>query len=182
MAIIILLPRLLEIGYIGGNSAYPFVFIFTLGSAFAENDYMTKILNWKLLKSERFNSLLYLMISIIALIFCYLLYTNIPIEMLWEVNWGLIPVVFLYVCVKFIINIPILSTILKVLGKYSMNIYILHVFFISYLKDFIYGTGHFLISVILLITITLMTSIILEKIEELLFSGIKQCYSFIRRT
>lgn len=182
LAVIILLPRLFGVGYTGGNSVYPFIFVFALGSVFAEKDYMTKILNWKWLKSEEFNSLLCLLISITALICCYFLYTNIPIEMLWEINWGLVPVVVLCVCVKFIINIPILSTILKVLGKYSMNIYILHVFFISYLKDFIYGTGHFLISVILLVTITLMTAIILEKIEKLLFSGIKQCYSFIRRT
>ena len=183
LAVIILIPRILGVGYTGGNSAYPFLFAFALGCVLAENDYMIKILSWKPLKEKKksLNAFLYLIIGLILLLMCYYIYKSIPVEKFWEINWGIIPLIFLCFCARFIINIPIVDKVLSVLGKYSMNIYILHVLFISYAKTYIYSTGYFLFALASLILISLIVSVILEKIENIIISYAGKGYLRIRR-
>ena len=168
LSIIVILPRLLGIGYIPGNAIYPFLFSLALGCIFADKNYMEKVLNWYPIKSANkwINNLILLFLGILCLIVSYYLYEALPIEKYWEISWGIIPAIFLCFCAKFIVNIPIIGVLLEWLGKYSMNIYIIHVFYIGYFKDFLYSFKYFGIVVFLLVILSFLTSIILAKLEK----------------
>lgn len=184
LAIIVILPRLFGIGYIQGNAAYPFVFSLALGCVFAENDYMEKILNWHPMKGNNkwLSNLWVIIIGMLCMGVSYHLYKNLPIEKYWEINWGIIPVVFICFCSRFVVNIPVINLILKWLGKYSMSIYIVHVFFIGYYKDILYNTKYFWMAVLLLLTFSFLTALIIEKVELLLFNLINKVNIKLRRT
>ncbi len=72
-------------------------------------------------------------------------------------------------CIEFIINIPLVSSILKLLGKHSMNIFLIHTFIRAiYLSDFIYSFYHFILITGVLLLVSLGSSILIEKIKEII--------------
>lgn len=69
----------------------------------------------------------------------------------------------------FIGRIPVLRTALAFLGKYSMNIFLIHTFlYYYYFRDWIYSFGHWLLIFAVLLGVSLLLSVLIEQGKRLL--------------
>ncbi len=164
--IIIILPRILGIGYIEGNAIYPFVFSLALGILFAEKNIINIIMQYFSSKDTIMERILRYFLVTIALCILYKVYLYIPINIFWEINWGIVPAILIIICCITIVNIPIISTVLYFLGIHSMNIFIIHVFIIANFKDKIYSLNNFMLSILALVAGSLIISIVAEYIKR----------------
>lgn len=86
----------------------------------------------------------YLFDSIIAMNVCYLVYAIIG-------------------------NIPIVKSIFLILGKNSMNGFLIHTFIFKYYsKSFIYSFKYFLLVWLVLIICTLIVSVLIEQVKKIM--------------
>lgn len=78
-------------------------------------------------------------------------------------------VLFVFMTYIYISDIPVVREVLLLLGKHSMNIFLLHTFYRAYyLKNLIYYFKFAMINVIVLLGISLLTSILLEKVKDVI--------------
>ena len=98
------------------------------------------------------------------LIACYKLYHNVPVEYFWELRFGVFPVVFVMICVEYLLPVRWLRKALGFLGRHSMNIYMVHEFF----RPFAYVGGHFAVDTALLLGISLAVSVVIEAMKRVL--------------
>ena len=74
---------------------------------------------------------------------------------------------FIFLVYLYIVKIPVLRGVLSFLGKYSMNVFLLHTFYRSYyLNDFIYSFKYASLIVFVLLALSLATSIVIEFIKQ----------------
>ena len=85
---VITIPRILGIGYLGGMSAYSFVLIFIFGMLLAKYDIICKWLNNDP-KSKRGGGIYKAVIELILLLIGYKFYRKLPIEVFWEFHFCL---------------------------------------------------------------------------------------------
>lgn len=122
------LPRALGTGFPGGNNGYSFLFACALGMVFARHDVFSvieRVLRKEggpLRKAAGSAGLL------VVLYVAYRLYGLMDKRQVWELHWGLIPLVFILFLKYCVLNIPLLSRVLTFLGKHSMNIFLVHSF------------------------------------------------------
>lgn len=146
----------------GGKSIYAFLTPFILGTLFAKNNYIDKLINRKN-KSIRF------VIELILLLVSYKIYTGVHTEYFWELKWGAIPLVVILFCVEFVICIPGIKKILVFLGEHSANIYMTHTFIRAfYLMDFTYSWKYFLLITAVLLVICLIISMGVELLKKMI--------------
>lgn len=164
---IIVLPRLLlgresDVVFLGSQAAYSFLVPYLLGMIFAKYGYMDRMFGAK-------GKWIRLVVELLTLAFCYKVYLNTDIEYFWEIKLGLSALVFILLCVEFVIPIPGVKQVLQFLGKHSMNIFLVHSFIRSvYLEDFVYGMKHFVLIMVVLLVLSLLVSILLELIKKII--------------
>lgn len=82
---------------------------------------------------------------------------------------GITPLAVCIWCYCYVNPVPVINQILYVLGKYSMNIFLIHTFFRwIWFKDFIYSFKYPLLIVFVLLAISFICSIIIEKVKKLI--------------
>ena len=153
--------------YTGGISAYPFLTAYLIGCIFARY----KLFNtWICIgKSRKIYKIYKGIAEIWILILAYKMYQKLPINQFWEFHYGLYPMLVILFCVEYIVRIPGVKTILRFLGRYSMDIFLIHTFIrYTYLQDFTYSFHHFALIVIVLLTVSLTISIIIEAMKKML--------------
>lgn len=157
---VIVIPRITKIGFLGGMTPCSFFFIFLLGIMASE---------YKLI--ERFiaetNVIVRFVIETLIIILGYKSYSKIPLEIFWELQWGIFPIFVILFSCEFIACIPIVKRILKFLGKHSANIYLIHNFLRCYFFEHIYYRS-FISSFIILLGISLMASIFIEQFKKII--------------
>lgn len=164
LLIVISLPRMLGIGFLGGTGIYSFLFAFLLGVVCAKYDLINKWLNFKC-----GNLYLKFVAELMLVVLGYKFWRKIPINIFWEFHYGLYPLLVIVFAAEFIAYLPMVREILVFLGKHSANIYFVHALFLYiYLSDFIYQKPYFLISYALLLIISLATSVLIEWIKKIL--------------
>lgn len=170
LSLSILIPRILGIGYAGGTSVLSFTCALFLGATFSEYAILDRLREMKIYhKNELVNKSLKFILATFILIGAFKAYLVIPYNKLWEINWGIIPVFVIYYCYEFIISISIIRKILAYLGKHSMNIFLVHTFIrYYYLRDLTYSFKHFTLITLFLLISSLVISVILEKIKEII--------------
>lgn len=168
LVIVAVIPRILRWSYV--NSSYiSFLYPFLLGMIFAEKNLMVKIANIKIKKNRYFNKILkFIMESAIIVLLLYI-YNTLPQSKFWEIRYGLIPVLLICYLYEFFIDLPILKNVLIFLGKYSMDIFLIHEFIRTYyLNTWLYSFSNFIEIAIVLLLLSLIISIILELFKKLI--------------
>ena len=170
--LIIFIPRIIGWEY-KENSVISFLMPLFLGIIFAENNLMVRISNLKINVKNKFLNILikiceFIISTAIIAILVYV-YLKLPGKTFYELRFGIIPVCLIIYLYKYFIDLPILKNILEFIGKYSMDVFLIHTFIRSiYLKEFIYTQGNFLKIVIILYGISLIISIVLELFKKLI--------------
>ena len=125
----ILLPRILGIGFPGTKNVFSFVLAFILGMAFAKYDVFAKQDKFTLFKNHK-------LLSDIVLFFVYLfaffmvVYVTDKLgrKYLWELNYCIDPVIVILFANKYLKRIPVLNRALMYIGNHSLNIFLIHTF------------------------------------------------------
>ena len=85
---------------------------------------------------------------------------------MWD---AVIPVVIVCFCCEFLFHVPVLKQILKFLGIYSANIFLVHNFIRSvWFYDFTYSFQYPLLILLVLLLNSLVLSIAIELLKKLL--------------
>lgn len=170
IAIILLLRIIISydgsIVAISSESAYAFLIPFVIGGMFARYNSIEKWVSIGegklLLKSCKFVAEAWM------IMFLYRAYISIPRYLFWEFQYGVFPIVVLMFFIEFILPIGIIGTLLKMVGKHSMNIFLVHSLIQTYYPECIYGNKHFAVSILILLGLSLVISILIEYLKKLI--------------
>lgn len=161
------LPRLMNVGYPGGINLYTFILPVVFGMIFADYNVFEKI-SERAPKNKVAAYIVHLLFFggiLIAGRFIPYMYDR---TVIWEVTYGVIPVVFICLFRYCIIRIPVIKNVLKFLGEHSMTIFLSHTFLrANYLKDFIYSKNHFIVIFLVLFVLSLALALVLDGLKKL---------------
>lgn len=165
---VIIIPGIFGMEYRGNNGVFTFMLPVILGGVFSEYNLMEKIAGC-VFKYNRVGQAILFVLSSIALYFLYHLYMILPIERFYNINYGIIPIYFVIYSYLFIVRIPIIDNILKYLGNHSMNIFYVHIFVRSnYGYNFIYSMRNCFLTIAVLLGVSLVLSIMMERLKKIL--------------
>ena len=169
--LLFMIPRLLGLGYLGGINSLMFLPPMCLGmvcfdlKVFERLDAVFKV-NVDDPSSRR--SIIIAAITALALVVCYRIYLNIVPWDMWELEYGIFPVIFIIFVRYAIISLPIVSNILTVLGRHSMTMFLTHSFIRGvYCDDIVYSNGNFMANFIVLLVLSLFVAIGIDKLKDL---------------
>lgn len=144
---------------ISGKQFMLIIFVYcNLWRDFAENDIFTKIAKWVQKRALYYKWLIFIMF-LVGLYVTFKLYITCDVTVCTELNYGIVPLLWIVFAYLYVSKIPIVNTILEFIGKHSMNIFYVHIFFRNnYCYNFIYSfKNSFLIATILFL-LSLVTS------------------------
>ena len=168
LVLVVVIPRILGYEYVD-NSYISFLFPLLLGIIFAENNLMVKIANFKIHKNIYVSKILKFIIETILFIASFIIYSQLKQSLFWEIRYGIIPVFMMCYLYEFFIDLKIVKVIFKFLGRYSMDIFLIHSFFRKYyLTDYIYSFVHFIKIAMVLLIYSLVVSIALELFKKII--------------
>lgn len=164
------LPRIIGNGYTGGTKPYAFMFTVLLGMLFARYDLFQKIEDISWIKNKFINKAIKGLVLIVLMRVGLDAYLELPMSRYWEFQYGIYAVIVLIFCKEFIIRIPGIDKMLVFFGKHSMNVFLIHSFIrYTYLRDFIYSRGHFVVIAMVLYFMSLAISVlVIEPLKKLL--------------
>ncbi len=163
LSLVILLPRCFG-KYPGGTHFLSFVPAFLMGMIFAKEKIIGK-LNSGLKDSKR--KLLAVIVCICGSVVCYKLSAYLSRKYFWDITLGVMVGVYVITMYLTVLRMPGLSSVLRFLGKFSADIYLVHEFFRNdYCRDFIYGKGNFIFAPIRLLLCSLATALLIDGLKK----------------
>ena len=152
-----------------------------LGIVSADKNLLVKISNFELIKSKKtVNKILKLLIGIVLFGLLIKFRQSGISAVLFEIKDGVIP--FFVVCFsyEFICAMKYLRGALVVIGKYSMDIFLIHTLIrATYFRKFIYGFRYVPLIVLVLLGISLVISILIEQLKK--YTGYNQLVNKIQK-
>lgn len=168
ITIIIMLPRLLNAGYLGGTNPYSFILPMVFGMVFSDYNIFERL---SLIKPKNkivayITDFLFFGLSIV---FFYFICINFKTSEAWELKFAVFPIFFICFCRYCIVRIPVVKNILEYLGKRSYTLFLTHTFISSvYLNEFIYSFKNFLLIYVVLFSLSLLLAIVIDFIKKLI--------------
>ncbi|MDE6110696.1 MAG: acyltransferase, partial [Eubacterium sp.] len=167
VAVVIILPRLLNVGYPGGINPYSFILPMVFGMIFSDYNLFEK-LNTMKPKNKTAAYITDFIFFGLSVVFFYFVSINFKTSEAWEILFGVSPVFFICFCRYCIIRIPVLKTILEYLGKHSFTLFLTHSFIrYTYLNEFTYSFGNFMVIFIVLFILSLLLAVVIDFIKQL---------------
>lgn len=165
--LIIFIPRLLDVGYLGSVNPYGFILAFLFGMMFAEFGLFKKMMTQRWMKNRYLDKICqfwgWSWILVVSVVIC----DKVERYQIWEFHYAVAPVIVICFCKKYIINVPVIQRILFVLGKYSMDIFLTHTFIrYTFFADFTYSFKYFWLIALVLLIISLGISVLLDIIKK----------------
>lgn len=151
------------------RNIWHYIFCIAIGVVCACENLITRLVNLKLNENKTFNAILKFMLEAIFL-FILMFLREGPLKGELYPFWdAIIPVVMAIFCCEFIFHIPVLHQVLAFLGRYSVNIFLVHNFIrITWFYDFTYSFKYPLVIVIVLLINSLILSLIIERMKSFL--------------
>lgn len=165
--LIIFIPRLLDVGYLGSINPYGFILALLFGMIFAEFNLFEKLMTGKWITNRHLDGIIQLCgwtgILIISIIVC----NRMERYQIWEFHYAIAPVIVICFCKKYVINLPVIQQILSVLGKYSMDIFLTHTFIRhTFFRDFTYSFKYFWLIAFVLLCVSTGVAVLLNMIKK----------------
>lgn len=161
---IFLIPRMLNLGNISTTSALPFIFTLFLGMYAQDTDLLEKIKNKEVNKNHIINKFIKFIMYIFVLFIGYIYCISVERTAVWELHFGLVPLIVIAFLYEFASNIKPIAYLLAVLGEHSYMMFLIHGFIYTFYPSFVYGTSHFIISGIYVLVISFVISFILKTL------------------
>lgn len=139
-----------------------------VGVVCAYGNTITRWVQYKFVPSETRNGILKFCLEGIALFLLMILRSG-PLKSSLYCLWdAVIPLVIVCFCCEFLFRIPVLKDILKFLGIYSANIFLVHNFIrVKWFYDFTYSFQYPVLIVLVLLADSLVVSIAIEQLKKL---------------
>ena len=168
LIITIATPRILGWDFV--NSSYiSFLFPLILGMTFAEKNLMVRFSNFKIGKNIIISKILKFILETGLVILTFFVYKNLPTKIFWEIKYGIIPMIIICYLYEFFLDIPLLKNVLQIIGKYSMNIFLIHTFFrVTYLNKFIYSFENWIKIAGVLFILGLVSAVVVELFKKII--------------
>lgn len=166
----ILLPRILGIGFPGTKNVFSFVLAFILGMAFAKYDVFAKQDKFTLFKNHKlFSDIVLFFVYLFAFFMVVYVTDKLGRKYLWELNYCIDPVIVILFANKYLKRIPVLNRALMYIGNHSLNIFLIHTFIrYEYLNDFTYSFKYALLIPFILLAISFALSVVVELLKKLI--------------
>lgn len=173
--VIVIIPRVLGIPFQGNNSPLSFIFIAMLGVYFAMFNMFEKIENLQINRKPIVNESIILIAGFCLLVGTYITFINLPVQEYYEMNYGISPLVLILFLYRFVIRLPVIKSLLEMIGRRSGDIFYTHIFFRSYYADvIIYKSKHFLLSISILLLLSIGASITLDIVRIVIKRCVKE--------
>lgn len=142
--------------------------ILVLGVVCAKEDVFMRMENY-LQKCSACHRIIILLCGWILVAGMIWMYPKINTVLFYDFKWGLFPFVLIVVVRFSVLRLRGISDVFAFLGKYSMDIFLIHTFIRwYYCKEWIYSTGHFAASTLLLLGVSLICAVLIEKIKKVI--------------
>lgn len=166
---VVLIPRVLNVGFLGGINPLSFLMAPLLGVIFEKYDLFAKINEFTvpITKNKYVRKILTFILFAAVWILSIEFYHGVNAKYVWEINYAVVPVIFIVFINRYALRWSIVKRIFAYVGLHSASMYITHMFAIKYLGKYIYKMPYFMLSVLFLFAITLVFSILLELIKKL---------------
>lgn len=166
LAAMVILPRALCLEYPMYDCAYHFLFAALLGVVFAENDLFARFKSLTLCRNKALDTAVQAVAVLFVIAVLYLLQQRLDVATIWEVKHGLFPLAVILFVVKFVSPIPVLNRVLQFFGKYSMDIFLVHLLIRAHFKSAIFSLGHFVLVGGALFVVSLVLAIVIEQVKK----------------
>ena len=149
---------------LGMRAVYAFVTPYIFGCIFARYDIFDK---WCTLGNGKVAIKIYKFIAELwVILFLCKMYTNTSKELLWELNYGIFPVIIILFLTEFVLQVSVIKKCMKYIGIHSANIYYIHSFVIYYHPEVLYKM-HFVVTITIWLCLSLATSILIELAKRI---------------
>lgn len=162
LGIIFILPRILGVGFLGGRSTWSFLFVFVCGMLCADGKYSLYV------KEGKYAKLINFLVCLMVIFLGGGISLRISIHDLWELKYAVVPLAVIFLCTEYIFRISFLQSFFAFLGKYSLNIWLIHTFIRDWLGSYIWKLSLFWLVPLAILGISLVLSILVEKIKRLI--------------
>lgn len=171
----IFIPRVLidrDVFSVGSeNNLLRWLFTVVLGVLFAENDCLVKMKSFQPLANKTLGKTIKFIVSTLLVMVSWIVYVSLSgkvSNLTYEIRDGIIPVFVIYYLYEFIIGIPVLRTVLKFIGKHSMNIFMFSSFIRGiFFGAFTYSFEHWLLIDLVLLMTSILSSVVIEFIKKI---------------
>lgn len=139
-----------------------------LGIVVADKNLFVKMSNYQLIKSSNVANKLVKFIAGIIIILMLIKFRQSGVSaILFEIKDGFIPFFIIYFCYEFVCGIKYLDNVLMFIGKYSMNIFLIHTIIrATYFRRFMYGFKYAPLIVVVLLVISLVVAVLVEQMKK----------------
>ncbi len=162
---LVLLPRILGIGSLGGTSVLTFTMPFVLGVYFQTCQVFSAI-DRVVDKIGSACRLFPIVLALFLMVASYQLYIHMT-STLYNLRYGGVPLLFIVACRIIFCQFRLLRSGFAFVGKYSSNMYYIHsVLLYKLFPDFFYRQRWCGLTVIWLFAITLVISILIEQLRS----------------
>lgn len=168
LAAMVMGPRILCIEYPMHDCAYHFLFAMLLGVVFAEYDLFARFKALKVAKNKSVDTAVQVAALLLAIAVLYELQLHLNVALFWEIKHGLFPLAVILFVVKFVSPIPGIGRMFAFFGKYSMNIFLVHLLLRAHVKSLFFGMKHFLLVGLSLFAVSLVLAIAIEWVKKVI--------------
>lgn len=169
LVFVIIIPRIFKIGYLTGCNVYTFLPIFLVGMFFAKYDVFRKINENNPFRKNYVTKVLEFILFVTLIFLSALCANRVPRSKLWELHFCIVPILVIVFSVNYVSKVKFLKRILAFLGKYSMNMFLVHSFIrVNYFYDFTYSFKYAVVIAVVLIGLSLLASIVIELIKKII--------------
>lgn len=167
----ILMPYAIGIGCPGETNVLTFLPVFIIGMSLADKSLQKINIKSCYDNKNRIRVQLVGIILVTLIIFAYTYRLTMGIDYydVWWLTLVILPVLLMLVMKETTNKIPVLSNVLSFLGNHSMTIFVIHGFIRAvYLQELVYSCGNFLVCFIVLLMISTIIALFIDKTLELI--------------
>lgn len=141
-----------------------------LGIVCADKELLVKMREFKIVKkSTVVNKVVKFVIGLVIILALMIFRQSGMSIILFEIKDGFIPFFIIYFIYEFICPLKYLNNALEFIGKYSMNIFLIHTLIrATYFREFIYGFKYAPLIVVVLLAISLVIAVLVEQLKKVL--------------
>lgn len=162
-------PRIFGIEYQGGNSVLTFWSVFMTGALFYRYELFDKFREWNPINQNTLNHIFKFLLLIILIILGKKSFLQIQLPLYWEYCFALVAIPVILFCSEYLFKIKPVQKILVLLGKHSMNIWLIHTFVRDRdrIRDVIYSMKEAILIFLVILLISFLSSFVLEFLKKI---------------
>lgn len=161
----VVFPRVIDIQY---EPLMTWFLVIAMGIVFADKNLLARMREFNIVKNRYFDKLIKLVVCVYGLYVCIHVREYSDVDFFYELRHGLMCIYLIYMINEFISPIKYLNSFLRFVGKYSMDMFLIHTFIRGiFYQDFIYGFKYPLLIMLVLFSLALGVSILIELVKRL---------------